>query len=788
MTALSSAVSLSGLPRPRTELVGRDQEIKQARDWLLSPEHATPLLTLTGPAGVGKTRLALAIAWDLAPHFADGVTFIDLAQLSEPSLLPATVAAALGISAGEDSLSDAIVAHLRGRQMLLFLDNCEHLAGPSGQVASGVLAACPAVQVLATSRIPLRVHVEQVLPVHPLGIDPDGAGIAPAVELFLQRARAASPSVSWDQQEEIAEICAMVDGLPLAIELAAARVRTLPPHLLQAGLQQRLPLLTGGPQDTPQRHRTLRDAIGWSYGLLEEDAQRFFRWLAPFAGGLTPEAAATVTAALQSRAGKHAAPALSAFDELEMLVEHSLLQLVTDHDGGPRYRMLETIREFALEQLAAEGEEEAAYQVQAAWVRRVVARSQQLLQGSAAQEAWATRLDAERGNIRAALHQWLARGDSEEALATAGALVDYWWMRSDFGEGRSWCERALSLAMEVSAPASRASSLYGACVMASNQGDHARALAAGEDMLREAALGGTPVSMIRAHYALCRAARNAGQGPRALEHALAALELSRQAVLPVWQAWVLSFLAEAPDIVGAQRAEEAAHEALGHFRTLQNAWGQANALQVLAIFAWERGERVQGATLLTESLAYRAELAAPASLMEGLACAADFAARSGEYEGAARLTGAINAWGGRESSLSHLRLGETLATVEAHLPPEQVAYLRAEGAASSPATALTEARAILQQITANPPRTPRSSRSPSSAEQTTVVPALVEKLTPRERDVLPLLGQRLSDAEIAEQLFIGVRTAEFHVANIMGKLGASSRREAIATAARMGLL
>ena len=783
MTALSPL--LSGVPRPRTPLVGREQEITQAREWLLSPVHATPLLTLTGPAGVGKTRLALAVAWDVASHFADGVTFIDLAQLTEPSLLPATVAAALGISAGEDTLGDAIVAHLRGRQMLLVLDNCEHLAGPSGQVAAGVLAACPAVQVLATSRVPLRVRVEQVLPVHPLATEPDGAGLAPAVELFLQRARAASPSFAYDRPAEIAEICAMVDGLPLAIELAAARVRTLPPDLLQAGLQQRLAILTGGPRDTPERHRTLRDAIGWSYDLLEDDARRFFRWLAPFAGGLTPEAAATVVTALRRQPGSDAANATSSLDLLEMLVEHSLLQVAPDDDGGPRYRMLETIREFAREQLAAEGEEEAAFAVQAAWVRHLVARSQQLLQGSAAQAAWATRLDAERGNIRAALHQWLAHGDSEAALATAGALVDYWWMRSDFGEGRSWCERALSLAMEVSAPVSRASSLYGACVMASNQGDHARALAAGEEMLREAALIGSPVAMIRAHYALCRAARNAGQGPLALEHALAALELSRQAVLPVWQAWVLSFLAEAPDIVGAQRAEEAAHEALGHFRTLQNAWGQANALQVLAISAWERGEPIQGATLLTESLACRAELSAPSSLMEGLACTADFAARSGDYEGAARLTGAIDAWGGRESSLSHLRLGQTRASVDAHLAPEQIAYLRAEGAAASPATALAEARAILQQITASTWATPRPAHAP---ELVSSIPLPVEKLTPRERDVLPLLGQRLSDAEIADQLFIGVRTAEFHVANIIGKLGATSRRDAIATAARMGLL
>ena len=483
--------------------------------------------------------------------------------------MPATVAAALGISAGEDTLGDAIVAHLRGRQMLLVLDNCEHLAGPSGQVAAEVLAACPAVQVLATSRVPLRVRVEQVLPVHPLATEPDGAGFAPAVELFLQRARAASPSFAYDQPAEIAEICAMVDGLPLAIELAAARVRTLPPDLLQAGLQQRLPILTGGPRDTPERHRTLRDAIGWSYDLLEDDARRFFRWLAPFAGGLTPEAAATVVTALRRQPGSDAANPTSSLDLLEMLVEHSLLQVAPDDDGGPRYRMLETIREFAREQLAAEGEEEAAFAVQAAWVRHLVARSQQLLQGSAAQAAWASRLDDERGNIRAALHRWLARGDSEAALATAGALVDYWWMRSDFGEGRSWCERALSLAMKVSARSAAHHRSTAPVSWPATRGIMRGRWRRASDAARGGADREPGRDDPRPLCALPRGA-HAGQGPRALEHALAALELSRQAVLPVWQAWVLSFLAESPDIVGrnGRKRRRTKHWRIsGHCRT-----------------------------------------------------------------------------------------------------------------------------------------------------------------------------------------------------------------------------
>jgi ATP/maltotriose-dependent transcriptional regulator MalT len=425
------------------------------------------------------------------------------------------------------------------------------------------------------------------------------------------------------------------------------------------------------------------------------------------------------------------------------------------------------------------------------------------------------------------LHRWLARGDSAPALATAGALVDYWWFRNDFAEGRSWCERALALALDVTATSSRLSSLYGACVLASNEGDYDRAMAAGEALLRAARAAGNPVNMIRAHYALCHIARRTGDDERAVSHALAAIAQAREEVLPIWLAWSLAVLGEAPDVVGVERAEAAATEALALFQDLGSELGQANVLQILATFAIERGDLAHGAALLGQSLMLREAIGERLGAVEGLVHAAAFVARAGHLTAAVRLIAAAEAQTGALGTNRRdqdPRSARVLSSARSALGEIGFATARAEGAGLSRSMALAEARSLLADVAAGdmledpavragaeeqptaarqqrtfrrehsgrtlgPIPVPTRTLPASSVDTATPLPPLVEiDLTRREQEVLGLLCQRYSNPEIADQLFIGTRTVEFHVANIIGKLGADNRREAAAIAARLGLV
>src|SRR5215207_3512296 len=416
---------LGSRPIVRTRLIGREVERASARSRLL--EEAVPQLTLTGSGGVGKTRLALAIAEDVADHFADGTIWVDLTPLSDPALVPETVANALGTArVGSAPVEEQLALYLRSRQTLLLLDNCEHLLPSVGDVIAPLLTSCPALQILATSRAPLRIRGEYALSVDPLPLPRSGdqASIAdvvgnPAVQLFLERARAAHAAAveAGDSLEAVAEICRRVDGLPLAIELAAARVRLFPLAALRDRLQHRLPLLEGGPRDAPARQRTIRDTIAWSYDLLTAPEQALFSRLTVFAGGFTLEAAQRV-AGLDAQA--------EVVPLLEHLVDHHLIVPMSS-SGEPRFTMLETIREFGLDRLAQSEAERETRDRHAAFFTELVQRLEarfapHLRNGPQVLD----QLALEYSDLRAAFSWQRSTRNVSDLLALGGELIWFW--------------------------------------------------------------------------------------------------------------------------------------------------------------------------------------------------------------------------------------------------------------------------------------------------------------------------------------------------------------------------
>jgi predicted ATPase/DNA-binding CsgD family transcriptional regulator len=442
------AESPHNLPVQPTPLIGREREVRAAQELLV--DVAVRLVTLTGPGGTGKTRVGIQVAAELCAAFPDGIVFVGLAPIVDAALVIPTIARAVGIhDAGNRPILETLQAHLREKRLLLLLDNFEQIlaAGPD---VSNLLAACPGLSVLVTSRARLHLRGEQECPVPPLPLPAhqeigghsavDVLSQNPSVALFVQRAREVKPDFCLTDESApiVAEICRRLDGLPLAIELAAARSKLLAPQALLARLERRLTLLTSGPQDAPERQRALRDTLAWSYDLLTPDEQRLFRRLSVFVGGCTLDAAETVC-----QSGGGTGPDI--FDGLASLVDKSLLGQESGTDGEPRFTMLETVREYALEQLAASGEEADARRRHLDWFEGLSRRSQPKIYGPDATN-WLDRLEADLYNLRGALTWSLA--DSEPASGEAGlrlsaALSWFWLLRDHLSEGRGWLEAVL---------------------------------------------------------------------------------------------------------------------------------------------------------------------------------------------------------------------------------------------------------------------------------------------------------------------------------------------------------
>ncbi|MBA2753209.1 MAG: protein kinase, partial [Chloroflexia bacterium] len=431
----------ASLPVPLTSFVGREREAAALSTLLRRSD--VRLVTLTGPGGVGKTRLALAVATAVAGAFVDGVRFVPLAPVTDPTLVLPAMAHVLGIrDGGEGSLVDQLTSVLMVQPSLMVLDNFERVV-EAAPVVSDLLSACPELVVLVTSRVRLRLSGEREYAVAPLALprrpnraDLDVVATSDAIRLFGERAQAVKTDfvITEENVEAIAAICDRLDGLPLAIELAAARVKVLPPAALLGRLERRLPLLTGGGRDLPDRQQTMRGAIAWSFDLLPSEEQTLFRTLAVFVGGFTFEAAESIAT------GNN--PMIDVLDGVASLLDKSLLREEDDPDGKPRYWMLETVREFALERLAESGETETVRERHAGFF---LAAAERAVAGTSAGgvEPGTGPPAAELGNVREALAWLLDQGEGDSAVRLAGALIPVWTALGHVVEGRQWLFKAL---------------------------------------------------------------------------------------------------------------------------------------------------------------------------------------------------------------------------------------------------------------------------------------------------------------------------------------------------------
>jgi non-specific serine/threonine protein kinase len=539
-------------------------------------------------------------------------------------------------------MAERLVAHLRGKQMLLVLDNVEQVPTASPQIA-GLLAACPRLTVLATSRAVLRVSGEHVFPVPPLALpDPeqtqsvDQIARTEAVRLFLDRAQAASTGFALVEANApaVVAICRRLDGLPLAIELAAARVGHLPLAALLMRLERRLPLLTGGPLDQPARLRTMRDAIAWSHDLLAPDEQRLYRRLAVFVGGCTLEAAEYVGRA-ETDGSSWPHPVL---DGLAALVGKSLLWQDAQADE-PRYRMLETIREYGLEQLTASDEAEAVRRRHAEWCLTLAEQSHAGIPGPD-QRPWLERSEVEHDNFRSALAWLLEQGDVEAAQRLTGALHRFWYVAGHLSEGRIWAERALA-GGPPTPPATRARALLAAGWLAWAQGDHVQAVDRVQPSLIAFRELDQTSGIAEGLYVLGMVAEDRGDYPQATALLTEALGLFRALGATPWVGFLLNALGLVTYEQGdGERATAFFAEALEQFRAAGETSGTAYALTNLGKIALAAGDFDQAAARYRESLALRKELGEPVSLAGCLRGLAIVAASSGQPGVAARLFGA----------------------------------------------------------------------------------------------------------------------------------------------------
>jgi non-specific serine/threonine protein kinase len=686
------------LPIPLTSFIGRERELA-AVGVLLAQGR---LLTLTGPGGVGKTRLATEVARGVAHNFPDGIWFAELAPVGEPALVPQAVATLLGVRDGaERSLTESIVAALGERAALLVLDNCEHLVGACAALASALLAACPRLAVLATSREPLHLRGEQLYPLPPLPLPPEAApsdaaaaprelGAAASVRLFVERARAVRPDFAPDAAalDSVSAICRRLDGLPLAIEMAAAQVRVLSPEQIVARLTGSLPTVAASARDEEPRHRTLRALIDWSYSLLEEPERALFRRLAVFAGGGDLEAVEAVCAVDDL-------PPEAVLGSLTALVDKSLV-VAEVQPPAARYRFLESIREYAAEQLATSAEAAAVQQRHAAYFLQLARTARRSVTGPRQAEA-VRRLEQEHHNLRAALAWSLDGGDAETALRLCAALVMFWWIRGHLREGRTWVARALAAA-SPGASRARATALHGAAALAYTERDYADGLGLITESVALWRLVGDPRGLAASLAALGQHAWQQGNLALARQACAEALALFAEAPDPWGERQALSVLGWTAEFDGDHaEARRWLERSLAVARAADSPVDVAWQLNDLGLLALRRGVVREADARYREALRLARDVGATSILADSLEGLAGVAAARGHPRRAAWLTGAAGAVrtaiAAPRSALLEEEYGRLVTVLHAALGERGLAEASAEGAAVPLAEVIADALA-----------------------------------------------------------------------------------------------
>jgi predicted ATPase/DNA-binding CsgD family transcriptional regulator len=811
--------SSTNLPRPLNRLIGREQELREIKELLAT----TPLLTLTGAGGCGKTRLALQLGRDASSTaaFKDGVWWVELADLTDPVLLPQQIASALGLveQAGR-RLTGTLLAFLQSKELLLMLDNCEHLVTACAHLVERLLRTCPGLRILATSREALNIPGELVWLVPSLPL-PQTSSLPPleelvqygAIQLFIERATAVLPpfTLTAENAGAVLQICRRLDGIPLATELAAARVKLLSVEQIAARLDDAYRLLTGGPATALPRHQTLRATMDWSYSLLSEQERILFRRLSVFAGGFTLEAAEAVCTG-------EGIEETEILDALSRLVDKSLV-IVEERGGEGRYRLLETIRQYSQERLWEAGEVAHLQERHWNWYTGLVERAGLELIGPQ-QVVWFNRFEREHDNLRAALRCLLERGEAGIAARIGGgAFWHFWLYRGYLTEGRNILEPILR---QYSAQTStRAWVLLNAGVLAYYQNDFTRANilieeclalsralsdrqliayvlntlgylrhSRGDDeqattfyeeclpLLRE--LGDKYVLTLTLS-GLGLALLSLGKYKRARTLCEESLALARELGTPDRIAASLTDLALAVLEQGNdEQARALCEESLVIRQQLGHKGGYAHTLSILGRVALHQGDVERATRCYHESLALRQETGEKEGVAAALEGLARVAAIRGQSRRAAQLYGAAEAL--RDKMGTPLPPTErtfyehAVAAVRADLDESAFAQTWAEGRAMELSQAMAAALEVREQF--SPPQAPPTALASPAISQAGASRTNLFGLTARELEVLQLVTLGLTDAQIAEKLVISPRTAEAHVRSFLSKLGVSSRTAA----------